>query len=71
VWAAGVRVRPDYAGTAAAMNGLVQYGTAAATTLVVGQLPHDTHLPLACLVFVMQAGAVVAALVGWRCRPAE
>jgi len=71
VMAAAVSVRPEYAGTAAAMNGLVQYGTAAITTLVVGQLPHDTHLPLACLVFVMQSGAVIAAVVGWRARPPE
>jgi DHA1 family bicyclomycin/chloramphenicol resistance-like MFS transporter len=71
VMAAAVSVRPEYAGTAAAMNGLVQYGTAAATTLLIGQLPHDTHLPLACLVFAMQAAAVIAALVGWRARPAE
>lgn len=71
VMAAAVSVRPEYAGTAAAMNGLMQYGTAATTTLVIGQLPHDTHLPLAVLVFVMQGGAVAAALAGWRWRPAE
>ena len=71
VMAAAVSVRPDYAGTAAAMNGLLQYGTAATTTLIVGQLPHDTHLPLACLIFITQSGAVVAAIAGWRLRPAE
>jgi DHA1 family bicyclomycin/chloramphenicol resistance-like MFS transporter len=71
VMAAAVSVRPDYAGTAAAMNGLVQYGTAAAATLVVGLLPYDTHLPLAWVVFVMASGAAIASVVGWRSRPAE
>lgn len=71
VMAAAVSVRPEYAGTAAAMNGLVQYGTAAMTTFVVGLLPHDTHLPLACVVFTMASGAVLASIVGWRARPVE
>ncbi len=69
--AAAVSVRPEYAGTAAAMNGLVQYGTAASTTVVVGLLPHDTHLPLAWVIFAMQASAVIACVVGWRSRPVE
>jgi DHA1 family bicyclomycin/chloramphenicol resistance-like MFS transporter len=71
VMAAAVSMRPQYAGTAAAMNGLVQYGTAAITTIVVGLLPHDSHLPLACVIFAMQSGAAVAAVVGWRSRPTE
>jgi DHA1 family bicyclomycin/chloramphenicol resistance-like MFS transporter len=71
VMAAAVSVRPEYAGTAAAMNGLMQYGTAALTTLVIGLFPHDTHLPLAVLIFVMQSGAVLAAFAGWRRRPSE
>lgn len=71
VMAAAVSVRPEYSGTAAAMNGLLQYGTAAVTTLIVGQFPHDTHLPLACLIFTMQCGAVLASIAGWRARPSE
>ncbi len=69
--AAAVSVRPQYAGTAAALNGLSQYGTAALTTLAVGLLPHGDHLPLAALIFALQAAAGVAAWVGWRARPPE
>ena len=71
VMAAAVSVRPQYAGTAAAMNGLMQYGMAAVTTLVVGFLPHATHLPLAWVIFAAQGGAVAASIVGWRSRPNE
>ncbi len=71
VMAAAVSVRPDYAGSAAAMNGLMQYGMAACTTLLVGTLPHTTHLPLAWVMFLFQGGALVAAVVGWRARPVE
>src|SRR3546814_16912020 len=71
VMAAAVSVMPQYPGTAAAINGLVQYGTAALTTVVVGFLPHDTPLPLAGLLFVTTCGALAAALVGWLDRPAE
>jgi DHA1 family bicyclomycin/chloramphenicol resistance-like MFS transporter len=69
--AAAVSVRPEYAGTAAAMNGLMQYGLAATTTLTVGLLPHTTHLPLAWVIFTMQAAAMLAAIAGWITRPAE
>lgn len=71
VMAAAVSVRPEYAGTAAAINGLSQYGMAALTTITVSLLPHDTHLPLACVIFTMQAAATVASCVGWRDRPTE
>ncbi len=71
VMAAAVSVRPRFAGTAAAMNGLMQYGMAAITTLVVGLLPHTTHLPLAWVIFLMQGGALVSSVLGWRSRPAE
>lgn len=71
VMAAAVSVRPNYAGTAAAINGLVQYGTAAMATLAVGLLPHATHLPLAWVIFILQACGMIAAIVGWRARPAE
>jgi hypothetical protein len=67
--AAAVSVRPQLAGTGAALNGLSQYGIAAITTIVVGVLPSDTHLPLACVIFAMQAAAAVASWVGWRARP--
>ncbi len=69
--AAAVSVRPEYAGTAAAMNGLVQYGLAAITTVTVGLLPHTTHLPLGVVIFTMQAAAMLAAIAGWIKRPAE
>ena len=69
--AAAVSVRPQYAGTGAALNGLSQYGIAALTTIAVGLLPNDTHLPLAWVIFSMQAAATVASWVGWRARPAE
>ena len=69
--AAAVSVRPQLAGTGAALNGLSQYGIAAITTVVVGVLPSDTHLPLACVIFAMQAAAALASWVGWRARPAE
>lgn len=69
--AAAVSVRPELAGTGAAINGLSQYGIAALTTLTVGALPSDTHLPLACVIFAMQAAAAIASWVGWRARPAE
>lgn len=71
VMAAGVSVRPDYAGTAAALNGLVQYGTAALATIVVALLPHTTHLPLAAVIFTLQSGAFMASIAGWRARPVE
>lgn len=71
VMAAAVSVRPEYAGTAAAMNGLMQYGMAAVTTLIIGFLPHVTHLPLAWVVFLSQFAALVACIVGWRARPQE
>lgn len=71
VMAAAVSVRPEYAGTAAAMNGLMQYGMAAVTTLVIGLLPHVTHLPLAWVVFLSQLAAFAACIVGWRARPQE
>ena len=71
VMAAAVSVRPEYAGTAAAMNGLMQYGMAAVTTLVIGFLPHVTHLPLAWVVFLSQLAALAACIVGWRARPQE
>lgn len=71
VMAAGVSVRPDYAGTAAALNGLVQYGTAAIATVVVALLPHTTHLPLAGVIFFTQFAAFIASIAGWRARPAE
>ncbi|MBO6783606.1 MAG: multidrug effflux MFS transporter [Alphaproteobacteria bacterium] len=71
VMAAAVSVRPHYAGTAAAMNGLMQYGMAAVTTLLVGALPHTTHLPLAWIIFTAQAGAVFASIVGWCSRSSE
>jgi membrane protein DedA with SNARE-associated domain len=71
VMAAAVSVRPDYAGTAAALNGLVQYGLAAIATIVVAFLPHTTHLPLAGVMFTTQALAFVVCIVGWRARPAE
>lgn len=71
VMAAAVSVRPEYAGTAAAMNGLMQYGMAAVTTLIIGFLPHATHLPLAWVVFLSQFAALVACIVGWRARPQE
>lgn len=71
VMAAAVSVRPEYAGTAAAMNGLMQYGMAAITTLIVGTLSHATHLPLAWVIFVSQAAALIASIVGWRARPSE
>ena len=69
--AAAVSVRPQYAGTGAALNGLSQYGISAITTITVGLLPSDTHLPLAVVIFTMQAAAAVASWVGWRARPAE
>lgn len=69
--AAAVSVRPQLAGTGAAINGLSQYGIAAITTVVVGSLPSDTHLPLAWVIFTMQAAAAVASWVGWRARSAE
>jgi len=71
VMAAAVSVRPDYAGTAASINGLVQYGTAAMATLLVGALSSTTHLPLAWVIFGTQSLAMIAAWVGWRGRPAE
>lgn len=71
VMAAAVSVRPEYAGTAAAMNGLMQYGMAAVTTLIVGTLSHTTHLPLAWVIFLSQAAALIASIVGWRARPSE
>ena len=71
VMAAAVSVRPEYAGTAAAMNGLMQYGMAAITTLIVGLLPHVTHLPLAWVIFLSQLAAFAASIVGWRARPQE
>ena len=71
VMAAAVSVRPDYAGTAASINGLVQYGTAAMATLLVGALSSTTHLPLAWVIFGTQSLAMVAAWVGWLGRPAE
>ena len=71
VMAAAVSVRPDYAGTAASINGLVQYGTAAIATLLVGALASTTHLPLAWVIFTAQTLAMVAAWVGWRGRPPE
>jgi DHA1 family bicyclomycin/chloramphenicol resistance-like MFS transporter len=71
VMAAGVSVRPDYAGTAAALNGLVQYGTAALATVVVALLPHTTHLPLAAVIFTLQSAAFMASIAGWRARPVE
>jgi DHA1 family bicyclomycin/chloramphenicol resistance-like MFS transporter len=69
--AAAVSVRPQYAGTGAALNGLSQYGIAALTTVTVGLLPSVTHLPLAWVIFIMQAAAAVASWVGLRARPAE
>ncbi|NNE83735.1 MAG: Bcr/CflA family drug resistance efflux transporter, partial [Alphaproteobacteria bacterium] len=54
-----------------ALNGLSQYGIAALTTVTVGLLPSVTHLPLAWVIFIMQAAAAVASWVGWRARPAE
>ncbi|MGB0570475.1 MAG: multidrug effflux MFS transporter [Alphaproteobacteria bacterium] len=71
VMAAAVSVRPDYAGTAASINGLVQYGTAALATLLVGALSSTSHLPLAWVIFGTQSLAMIAAWVGWRGRPAE
>ncbi len=71
VMAAAVSVRPDYAGTAASINGLVQYGTAAIATLLVGALASTTHLPLAWVIFTTQTLAMAAAWVGWRGRPPE
>ncbi len=71
VMAAAVSVRPEYAGTAAAINGLMQYGMAAITTLIVGTLSHTTHLPLAWVIFLSQGAALIASLVGWRARPHE
>ena len=41
------------------------------TTIVVGLLPSDTHLPLACVIVTMQAAAAVASWMGWRARSAE
>ncbi len=69
--AAAVSVRPEFAGTGAAINGLSQYGISAITTLVVGLLASNTHLPLAWVIFAMQAAAAIASWVGWRARPAE
>jgi DHA1 family bicyclomycin/chloramphenicol resistance-like MFS transporter len=69
--AAAVSVRPELAGTGAAINGLSQYGISAITTLVVGLLASNTHLPLAWVIFAMQAAAAIASWVGWRARPAE
>ena len=69
--AAAVSVRPQYAGTGAAINGLSQYGIAAVCTIAVGLLPSDTHLPLAWVIFTMQLAAAVASWVGWRARPTE
>lgn len=71
VMAASVSLVPQYSGTAAAINGLVQYGTAAVTTLIVRELPHDTHLALGILIFATQCCSMGSALVGWRNRPAE
>jgi uncharacterized membrane protein AbrB (regulator of aidB expression) len=64
-------VRPELAGTGAAINGLSQYGISAITTLVVGLLASDTHLPLAWVIFTLQAAAAAASWVGWRARPTE
>ena len=69
--AAAVSVRPQLAGTGAALNGLSQYGISAVATLVVGLLASDTHLPLAWVIFTLQAAAAIASWVGWRARPTE
>ena len=65
VMAAAVSVRPEYASTAAAINGLMQHGMAALTTQIVGTLPHVTHLLLAWVIFLSQAAAMMASI---RCR---
>lgn len=69
--AAAISVRPEFAGTAAAINGLVQYGTATIATIIVGLLPHETHLPLAFVIFGLQIGTITVAWTGWRFRAPE